>query len=223
MKTTGGQALAGPLLRLTEVNKRWPGAAAPVLDRIELGVAPGEVISIAGRNGAGKTTLLRIVAGIIAPDAGEVVLGGVRLSTGGALTSGRWLRLGWKRRVYARLSVDDHLRLCVRLALLPRGRRSAVIDVMLAAFALNELRGRRVDRLSMGQRQRLRSPQDSCMIRRCATRRAPDESRPRGDGPARAGARAGEAAPGRGCDLLAHWFTRVRALRPALSRRRWED
>lgn len=148
---------ATPLLQLTGIEKRWPGATDPVLDCVDLVLASGEVISISGRNGAGKTTLLRIVAGIVAPDAGEVSLGGVRLGERGRAY---WRQVGFvsagNAGLYARLTVDDHLRLCARLALLRRSRRAAAIDAMLAAFELDELRGRRVDRLSMGQRQRLR-------------------------------------------------------------------
>lgn len=152
-----GAPRADRLLQLSAIEKTWPGATAPVLDQVDLGLAPGEVISISGRNGAGKTTLLRIVAGMVAPDAGEVELGGARLEQGGR---------SYRRQIgfvsagnaglYARLTVDDHLRLCARLALLPRSRRGGAIAVMLDAFELDELRGRRVDRLSMGQRQRLR-------------------------------------------------------------------
>ncbi|MFD9033994.1 ABC-F family ATP-binding cassette domain-containing protein [Streptomyces sp. NPDC059567] len=44
-----------------------------LLDRISLTVRPGERIGIVGENGAGKTTLLRLLAGLEAPDEGEVV------------------------------------------------------------------------------------------------------------------------------------------------------
>jgi ABC-type multidrug transport system ATPase subunit len=42
------------------------------LDRVSLEIAPGQIVSLLGPNGAGKTTLLRCLAGIAAPDAGEV-------------------------------------------------------------------------------------------------------------------------------------------------------
>ena len=45
-------------------------------DNIELSVAPGEALGIIGPNGAGKTTLFNLIAGALAPDAGEIHLNG---------------------------------------------------------------------------------------------------------------------------------------------------
>lgn len=50
------------------------GTARQVLRGLNLQGRPGEVIAIHGANGAGKTTLLKIMAGLIVPDAGEVIL-----------------------------------------------------------------------------------------------------------------------------------------------------
>jgi ATP-binding cassette subfamily F protein uup len=47
--------------------------ADPLLDRVNLTVAPGERICLVGRNGVGKTTLMGIVAGAVTPDSGEVM------------------------------------------------------------------------------------------------------------------------------------------------------
>ena len=47
--------------------------AEPLLDRVNLTVAPGERICLLGRNGVGKTTLMRIISGHLAPDTGEVM------------------------------------------------------------------------------------------------------------------------------------------------------
>ena len=56
---------------------RWtpPGAAAPVLDGVDLALRGPERVALAGPNGSGKTTLLRLVLGQLAPDTGSVRLG----------------------------------------------------------------------------------------------------------------------------------------------------
>ena len=46
------------------------------LTRVSFDVAPGQMLGVIGRNGSGKTTLLRLLAGIYAPDEGEIVLQG---------------------------------------------------------------------------------------------------------------------------------------------------
>ena len=53
--------------------------AAPVLNRIDLKVAPGDVIGITGPSGVGKTTLGLILAGISRPDQGRVIFNGTDL------------------------------------------------------------------------------------------------------------------------------------------------
>ena len=59
----------GALLRVTDVSKAY---ATPVLKGIDIAIAPGEVVALTGENGAGKSTLSKIIAGLIAADAGQM-------------------------------------------------------------------------------------------------------------------------------------------------------
>jgi ABC-2 type transport system ATP-binding protein len=63
-----------PIVRVHEVRKRFGRATA--LDGVSLDAAGG-ITGLLGPNGAGKTTLLRILATVMAPDAGEVRMGGL--------------------------------------------------------------------------------------------------------------------------------------------------
>lgn len=63
-------------LELRHVTKTYLGNRA--LDDFSLSVPSGTIVAVIGLNGAGKTTLLRTLAGLIAPSAGEVLLGGER-------------------------------------------------------------------------------------------------------------------------------------------------
>jgi ABC-type multidrug transport system ATPase subunit len=145
------------MLALREIVKRWHRAPRPVLDGVTLQIEPGTVLGVSGRNGAGKTTLLRIAAGLITAESGAVELDGLSPNRN---------RRAFHRRIgfvsagngalYARLTVDDHLDLAGRMALMQRADVKAARARMLEGFELEELRGRRVDRLSSGQRQRLR-------------------------------------------------------------------
>ncbi|MER6915056.1 ABC transporter ATP-binding protein [Streptomyces sp. NPDC000594] len=56
-----------------------PGRLA--LDRVSLTVEPGETVAIVGASGAGKTTLAKLVAGVLTPDSGEIVIDGARAAT----------------------------------------------------------------------------------------------------------------------------------------------
>ena len=58
-------------------------ASSLVLDRIDLTVRDREFVCILGPSGCGKTTLLKIVAGLVAPDAGEVRIDNARCKARG--------------------------------------------------------------------------------------------------------------------------------------------
>jgi simple sugar transport system ATP-binding protein len=70
-----------PALELREVTKRYPGVLAN--DRVSLRVEPGTVHALVGENGAGKSTLAHVAYGMVAPDSGEVRIGGAPLGRGG--------------------------------------------------------------------------------------------------------------------------------------------
>jgi inositol transport system ATP-binding protein len=64
------------LLSVRHVSKSFPGIRA--LDDVSLDIEAGRVHAVTGENGAGKSTLMRILAGLEAPDAGEIVFNGRR-------------------------------------------------------------------------------------------------------------------------------------------------
>lgn len=66
----GGHSDGVPILRCVAVTKRFGGVTAN--DAIDLEVYDTEVVGLIGPNGSGKTTLLNVIAGLYAPDSGEV-------------------------------------------------------------------------------------------------------------------------------------------------------
>ncbi|WP_296945308.1 ATP-binding cassette domain-containing protein [uncultured Massilia sp.] len=73
-QATGATPPRGAHLALRRLVKRHAGRT--VLDGIDLKVAPGEFVAVVGRSGCGKSTLLRAIAGLEAPDGGQVKIGG---------------------------------------------------------------------------------------------------------------------------------------------------
>jgi NitT/TauT family transport system ATP-binding protein len=65
-------------IRLESVSRSFAigGETLAVLDAISVEIAEREVVAVVGPNGSGKSTLLRVVAGLLAPDAGRVTVGG---------------------------------------------------------------------------------------------------------------------------------------------------
>jgi ribose transport system ATP-binding protein len=76
----GASAAAGaePLLAVSHISKRFGGTQA--LDDVSLEVEGGSVLALLGENGAGKSTLIKILAGVHAPDAGEIFYSGAETS-----------------------------------------------------------------------------------------------------------------------------------------------
>jgi ABC-2 type transport system ATP-binding protein len=112
------------------------------LKSVGFAAGAGELVAIIGPNGAGKTTLLSILAGIVAPDEGEVEIGG------GVV--------GWvpqQAGLYRRLTVEENLLLFARLERHPDPHASC--EEMLELTGLRERRGEIVARLSGGNQQRI--------------------------------------------------------------------
>ena len=138
------------------MSKTW-AAGPPILDAVDLDLYPGQIAALVGDNGIGKTTLLRILAGIISPDRGSVTIDGldVRRDRGGYHRKVGFLAAG-SAGLYARYSVRRHLDYWACLAFVPRRARRAMVASALERFDLGAIADQRADRLSMGQRQRLR-------------------------------------------------------------------
>jgi branched-chain amino acid transport system ATP-binding protein len=97
------------LLETVGLTRTFGGVTA--VDRLDLAVAEGELVSIIGPNGAGKSTLFDVLSGLLPADAGAVAFGGQTIT---GLPAERVAALGIARtfqhgRVFANLSVLDNV------------------------------------------------------------------------------------------------------------------
>jgi ABC-2 type transport system ATP-binding protein len=146
---------ASALLALENVNRGY--GSRSVLDGASLTLHAGRTAWLRGQNGTGKTTLLRVAAGLLEPQGGTVRLAGY---------DPRRDRREFQRRLgyvpagggglYARLTVEQHLRFWLGIALVSHDQHSERLGWAYETLSLGELASRRVDRLSTGQRQRVR-------------------------------------------------------------------
>ena len=150
-----------PSIELSEVTVTYPGSDSPALRRVTLQVQPGNSLAIVGKSGAGKSTLADVILGVIPPDAGTAVVGGLDPADASALWPGGLSYVPQEVALAA-----DTIKANVALGL-PDG---AIDDDMvwdalhkadLADFfyrlptRLDTLLGERGSRLSGGQRQRV--------------------------------------------------------------------
>jgi ABC-2 type transport system ATP-binding protein len=135
---TVGQS-ASPLA-VRGVTKRYGDRAA--LQSVSFELAPGELVGVVGPNGAGKTTLLSILAGVLAPDEGELTISG---------RSAGWVPQ--QPALYSKLSAAENLRLFARLEKL--ADPEAAVTRMLTQTGLADRAGEEVGKLSGGNQQRV--------------------------------------------------------------------
>lgn len=124
----------------------------PVLDQIDLAVAPGELVAVLGTSGCGKTTLLRAVAGLVTPRGGRITMDGVVVAEAGRLRvpiEGR--RVGIVFQDYA-LFGSLSVRANVGYGL--RGEPGRVAE-LLERVGLTDCADRLPSELSGGQQQRV--------------------------------------------------------------------
>jgi ABC-2 type transport system ATP-binding protein len=143
------------MIEIRGISKRFPGAARPALEGIDLTVPEGTVLGLVGRNGAGKSTLLRLVAGISRPTRGRIIVGG-RDVTRQKVAASR--HIGWVPET-PRFELDERaLPFLIHLALLD-GRSRAGADrrarTVLDRVGFEPDDARPIRILSQGQLRRL--------------------------------------------------------------------
>lgn len=145
-------------LELEGVGKTWVDQRRTALHDVDLAIDRGMTAAVIGDNGSGKTTLLRVIAGLLKPNHGSIRLNGLDSERDGRRYRARigFLSAG-NAGLVARLSVRRQLEYSSRVALLGRREARDAVAHGLRAFGLEELASRRVDRVSLGQRQRVRA------------------------------------------------------------------
>lgn len=148
--------MAEPLIELKGISKSF--GKNVVLDRVDLTIYRGEALAAIGPSGTGKSTILRIIAGLLAPDAGEVYVQGQR-------------REGWvddvadpigigmvfqQAALFDSLSVEENVGfLLYQHSKLPRHRIRELVDEKLEMVGLPGIGDRYPAQLSGGMRKRV--------------------------------------------------------------------
>jgi NitT/TauT family transport system ATP-binding protein len=135
-----------PAVRLDAVSRRFGTGPTAVLalDRVSLGIAPGEFTCIVGASGCGKSTLLNLVAGLDAPSGGTLSTYDSRV----ALMFQEAALMPW-------LTVGENVELPLLLAGTGRGARQRRAAELLGAVRLDGCADKRPHELSGGMRQRV--------------------------------------------------------------------
>ena len=149
------------MLELRELVKHYRvGEGEPIraVDGVSLSIAAGELVALYGPSGSGKSTLLMLVAALLRPDSGEVLLGGREISALSEEQAARYrLRELGLVSQHAELLAGARVIENAALKLWLSDRRGAEERVrpLLERLGLGERLHHRCEQLSMGERQRL--------------------------------------------------------------------
>ncbi len=129
----------------------------PVLRDVSLELHRGEVVALLGPNGAGKTTCFYSIAGLVNPDAGEVIIDGVEITY---LPMYRRAKMGigylpQEASIFRGMSVEDNIRSILELNIKGRRQQQKMLDELLAEFSITHLRRASALALSGGERRRV--------------------------------------------------------------------
>ena len=128
-----------------------------VVNEVNLNLAKGEIVGLLGPNGAGKTTTFYMITGMIRPSSGEIFLDNDNITTAPMYERAR-MGIGYLAQepsIFAKLSVEDNLRIVLENILPSRDEQTELIDKLLLQFNIDHLRNNLGGSLSGGERRRV--------------------------------------------------------------------
>ena len=148
-------------LRLEQLRKRYldpDGSSVPVIDVEAFDLADGEHVALVGGSGTGKTTLLHLIAGILTPDAGRIIINGTDVASLSEARRDvfRGQNIGYVFQTHHLLPGFSALEnVVLGMSFTGRGRDHDWARRLLAEVGMNDRLHYKPDKLSVGQQQRV--------------------------------------------------------------------
>src|SRR2546430_3324503 len=140
------------LLEISGASKRF--GAVTAVDRVFLSIERGEFFALLGPSGCGKTTLLRLIAGFETPNEGRIVIDGTDITA--VPPYARPVNMMFQSyALFPHLDVAGNIAFGLKQEGMPRQRRAARVEEMLALVQMTGFAKRRPHELSGGQKQRV--------------------------------------------------------------------
>ncbi|MDR0316472.1 MAG: ATP-binding cassette domain-containing protein [Treponema sp.] len=140
------------MITVQNLSKRY-GTVAAVQD-VSFSVGADQVLGFLGPNGAGKTTIMKILTGFHYPSSGTALVDGIPVEDDPVAVKKRIGYLPENVPLYGDLTVDEYLAFVAEARLIPLQDRQKAINASLEACGLTAYRGRKIETLSKGYRQR---------------------------------------------------------------------
>src|SRR5215470_13557791 len=125
------------------------------VDGVSLQAGRAETIGLLGPNGAGKTTTVSLIAGLLRPDSGEILIDGKRVQSDTDPLKHKIGLVPQDLALYDKLSARDNLTFFAALYGLAGTKANEAINNALSLVELSERAGEKVDAFSGGMKRRL--------------------------------------------------------------------
>ncbi len=145
--------ISRPAVEVESLVKRFGEFVA--VNRLSFSVASGEVFGFLGPNGAGKSTTIRMLCGLLAPDEGRGIVGGLDIATQPELIKAAIGYMSQRFSLYEDLTVEENLDLYSGIYGVPAGRRSVQKSRAIEMAGLGRHRRSMTRDLAGGWKQRL--------------------------------------------------------------------
>ena len=142
-----------PAIEVRGVSKRF--ASHRAVEHLDLSVAPNEIFGLVGPDGAGKTTTMRMLAGVMRPDEGAIVIDGIDVVRNPDLAKAHFSYMPQRFGLYEDLTVDENIRFYADIFCVPARLRETRAARLLAASDMTQFRDRLAGQLSGGMKQKL--------------------------------------------------------------------
>jgi putative spermidine/putrescine transport system ATP-binding protein len=141
-------------LSIVDLTKRYAAGLEPAVDRLNMEVEEGHLVALLGPSGCGKTTTLRMVAGLMDPTAGSIVVDGKEITHTPVNKRG----MGMVFQSYAlfpHMNVEQNVAFGLEMRQTPKAEQKARVAAALDMVQLGHLGKRQTKELSGGQQQRI--------------------------------------------------------------------
>lgn len=140
------------MIEVKDLTKRYGKHLA--VNAINFRVDSGEVVGFLGPNGAGKSTTMNIITGYLSATEGTVAVDGIDVLEDPEGVKSRLGYLPEQPPLYVEMTVTEYLNFVARIKKVPKAERGRM-DTILERVGIAEVKGRRIDNLSKGYRQRV--------------------------------------------------------------------
>ena len=142
-----------PVISVEHIVKRY--GAFTAVDDVSISVTPGQIHGFLGPNGAGKTTSIRMIAGLLKPTSGRIIVNGHDLDREPEAAKAALGFIPDRPFIYEKLTAGEFLRFHAGLYGMNDGEIETRIKEMLDVFELGRWQNELVESFSHGMKQRL--------------------------------------------------------------------